>query len=144
MARRRRQGDGRHLGRARWEKGVDEAGERIIRVSIYIRTSFHSYCFSYSPNIDAFILSSVLERNVPEQVAHALLVVDPPDCLGEQDGDVDRFDLVALHLLQVVRDAVGHHHLVDVGLLDQAGGLLREDAVRGQRVDLVCAALLID
>ena len=33
-------------------------------------------------------LHSVLESDVPEEVAHALLVVDPPDALRQQDRDV--------------------------------------------------------
>ena len=48
--------------------------------------------------------------------------------------------LVALHLLEVVGDAVGDDHLVDVGLLNQPG--VRQQSVRRQRVDLVRAALL--
>ena len=47
---------------------------------------------------------------------------------------------MALHLLEVVWDAVGDDDLVDVGLLDQPG--VRQQAVRRQRVDLVRAALL--
>ena len=79
---------------------------------------------------------------MPEEVAHALLVVDPADGLGQQDGNVNRLDLVALQLLQVVGDGVRDDDLVDRRLLDQPRCLLREDAVRGQRVDLVGAALL--
>ncbi len=42
---------------------------------------------------------------------HGFLVVDPPDGLRQEDGDVHSLDLVALQLLQVVGDGVGHHHL---------------------------------
>ena len=59
-----------------------------------------------------------------EEVGHGLLVVNPADGLGQQDADVHRLDLVALQLLEVVGDGVGHHDLVDRGLLDQPGGLL--------------------
>lgn len=73
---------------------------------------------------------------------HGFLVVDPPDGLGQQNGDVHGLDLVALELLEVVRNGVGDDHLVDGGLLDQAGGLVRENAVGGQGVDLISTALL--
>ena len=79
---------------------------------------------------------------MPEEVAHALLVVDPADGLGQQDGDVDGLDLVALQLLQVVRHGVGDHDLVDGGLFDEPGRLLGEDAVRRECVDLVSASFL--
>ena len=35
-----------------------------------------------------FLPHLVLESDVPEEVAHALLVVDPPDALRQQDRDV--------------------------------------------------------
>ena len=35
-----------------------------------------------------FFLHLVLKSDVPEEVAHALLVVDPPDALRQQDRDV--------------------------------------------------------
>ena len=34
------------------------------------------------------LLHSVLESDVPEEVAHALLVMDPPDALRQQDRNV--------------------------------------------------------
>ena len=55
--------------------------------------------------------ASVLQCDVAEQVRHGLLVVDAADGLGQQDANVHRFDFMALHLLDFVRDRVGHHHL---------------------------------
>ena len=49
-------------------------------------------------------------------------------------------DFMALHLLEVVWDAVGDDDLVDVRLLDEAR--VRQQPVRRQSVDLVRAALL--
>ena len=49
-------------------------------------------------------------------------------------------DFVALHLLEVVWDAVCDDDLVDVRLLDEAR--VRQQPVRRQSVDLVRAALL--
>lgn len=56
--------------------------------------------------------SSVLEGDVTEEVAHALIIVDASDGLGQEDADVHRLDLVALHLLDLVGNCVGHHHLM--------------------------------
>ena len=47
------------------------------------------------------------ETNIPNQFEHFRQSVS--------------LDLVALHLLEVVGDAVGHDHLVNVGLLNQPG-----------------------
>ncbi len=44
-------------------------------------------------------------------MGHRFFVVDPADGFGQEDGDVDRLDLVALQLLQVVGDGVSHHNL---------------------------------
>ena len=72
------------------------------------------------------ICGSVLHGDIPEQVAHAFLVVDPPDGLCQQDGDVHRLDLVSLRFLGVVRDRVCDHYLIDVGGLNHAGRIPRE------------------
>lgn len=56
--------------------------------------------------------NSVLEGDVTEEVAHALIVVDAPNGLGQEDADVHCLDLVALHLLDLVGHRVGHHHLM--------------------------------
>ena len=37
--------------------------------------------------------------------------MDPADGFGQEDGDVDGLDLVALQLLQVVRNSVCHDNL---------------------------------
>lgn len=46
-----------------------------------------------------------------EKVRHGLLVVDAPHALCQHAADVYRFDLVALHLLDVVRYRVRHDNL---------------------------------
>ena len=42
------------------------------------------------------IFDSVLHGDIPEEVAHALLVVDPSDGLCQEDRDVHGLDLVSL------------------------------------------------
>jgi len=86
----------------------------------------------------------VLGSDVPEQVGHGLLVVDPTDGLADQQADVHRLDLVALHLLHLVGHGVGHYHLVDERAVDNARRIRREQAMRGHDVNLVGAALAQD
>ena len=66
----------------------------------------------------------VLHGDISEEVTHTLFIVNPSNGLSEEDADVDSLDLVGLGLLSVVRDTVGHHHLVNAALLDQYGRLL--------------------
>ncbi len=68
--------------------------------------------------------------------------MNPPDGLGQQDRDVNCLDLMALELLEVVGDGVGHNNLVYWRLFDEARGLFREDPVCSQGVDFVSATLL--
>ena len=48
---------------------------------------------------------------MPEKVAHALVVVNPPDALGQKSADVHSFDLVALQFEDLVGHCVGYHNL---------------------------------
>ena len=45
-------------------------------------------------------------------MGHGLLVVDATYSLRQHDADVNSLDLVALHLLKVMRHSVGYNHLV--------------------------------
>jgi len=46
-----------------------------------------------------------------EKMAHALFVMDSSNGLCQQNADVHGLNLVALHLLQVVGNSIGYHHL---------------------------------
>lgn len=86
----------------------------------------------------------VLESDVLEQIGHRFLVVDSPDGLGDEYRYVDGLDFVALHLLYFMRNRVGDDDLVDRRLFDEARSVRAEQAVCGEDVDLVGAALLQD
>lgn len=53
----------------------------------------------------------VLAGDVLEEERHGLLVVDSTDRFREHRADIDRLDLVALHLLDLVRNRVCHDDL---------------------------------
>lgn len=53
----------------------------------------------------------VLQGNITKQVTHALVVVNATNGLCQENADVNRLDLVALHLLDLMWDSVCHHHL---------------------------------
>lgn len=53
----------------------------------------------------------ILKGNVPEKMRHRLLVMDSSDGLGNENGYINRLDLVTLQFLQVVRHCVGHDNL---------------------------------
>ena len=80
--------------------------------------------------------ASVLHCDVSEEVTHALLVMDPPYGLCQQNADVYSLDLVCLGLLSVVGNTVSHDHLVNAALVDQYRRLLGENPVCGHAVDL--------
>ena len=84
----------------------------------------------------------VLHGDISEEMAHTLFVVNPSNGLSEEDADVDSLDLVGLGLLSVVRDTVGHHHLVNTALVDQDWRLLGENPMGGHAVDLAGAIVL--
>ena len=86
----------------------------------------------------------VLHGDISEEMTHTLFVVNPSDGLSQEDADVDSLDLVGLGLLSVVRDTVGHYHLVNTALVDQDGRLLGENPVGGHAVDLAGAIVLQD
>ena len=70
--------------------------------------------------------------------------MDPPDGLGEQNGNVDRLDFVTLEFLQIVRNCVGDDNFVDGRIFDQTGSFFAQDAMGSQGIDLVCSTFLID
>ena len=84
----------------------------------------------------------VLHCDISEEVAHTLFIMNPSNGLSEEDADVDSLDLVRLRLLSVVRNAVGHHNLVNTTLLDQDRGLLGQDPVGGHAVHHTCSIVL--
>ena len=100
----------------------------------------HSLC--YYVLVDLRIMSDlnhqnlVLHGDISEEVTHTLFVVNPSNGLSEEDADVDSLDLVGLGLLSVVRDTVGHHHLVNTALVDQDWRLLGENPMGGHTVHL--------
>ena len=69
----------------------------ISTASLYILNNPKHPCFKTFRSCKyMFIFGSVLHGDIPEQVAHALLVVDPSDGLRQQDGDVHSLDLMSL------------------------------------------------
>ena len=85
---------------------------------------------------------SILEADVLKQVRHALLVVNATNAFDEQSADVDGFDFVALHLLNVVGHGVGNHHFVDQRVFDEPRGFGRQNSVSREHVDLVGPAFV--
>lgn len=53
----------------------------------------------------------VLQRYIAEQIGHGLLVVNAANGLSDQNGDVDRLDLMALQLLYLVWNGIGYNDL---------------------------------
>lgn len=53
----------------------------------------------------------IVKSDIAEELAHGLVVVDATDSFAEHQRDVHRLDLVAAHLLHLVRYSVRHNHL---------------------------------
>src|SRR5574338_197193 len=80
-------------------------------------------------------------RGSHEERAHALLVVDAPDCLAEQLGDRHDFDLLALGGLVLQRDRVRHDQLFERRLDDALDGGPGEHGMRADREHLAGAGV---
>lgn len=58
-------------------------------------------------------------------------IVDSPNCFRKFQTDTHSLYLGTLWLLYLVRDSIHHHYLIGGGLLNDAGGLWRQDAMSG-------------
>lgn len=56
----------------------------------------------------------VIDSDVAEEIGHGLAVVDSPDGFREDQTDIHSLYLGALQLLHLVRNSVGHYHLLRV------------------------------
>lgn len=56
-------------------------------------------------------MNLVVERDVTEQLAHGLVVINSPDCFAQHQGNVHSLDLVASHLLNLMGDCIGDNYL---------------------------------
>ena len=56
-------------------------------------------------------IGSVFLRDVPKQIGHGLSVINPSNCLRQEDADVNGLDLATLLFVLVMGNGIGHQDL---------------------------------
>jgi hypothetical protein len=68
-------------------------------------------------------------------------MVDTTNCLSEDPADLQNFQLGTQAAMFILRDAVGHHDLIQGGRIDTGDGITAEDTMSEQGVDVGGALL---
>lgn len=78
----------------------------------------------------------VIFGDIHKEVWHWLPVVDASNGLGQQRWDINSANLMALHLLYLMRNRIGDHHLVKIAILNLLSSITCQKTVSGKQVDL--------